>query len=173
MRRHTMKQPSGPGSERDTDAARERASRRSRRTPCAQLCFGGRRSRLPGGSASPAGISSCGQYRDCGRDRGCRPRDAAAAPGPNSEMYSGMSAHRLRLAGTADVPVDAHHAVGRAQHEVEVVGDDQHAAAAPIPQAGRSTGAWLAGLRSRPAGSAHPAPAGRGHAAARGRAGRA
>ena len=30
------------------------------------------------------------------------------------------------------MPVEAHHAVGRAQHQVEVVGDDQDAAAAPL-----------------------------------------
>ena len=54
--------------------------------------------------------------------------------GAEERHVLGMPAHGLGLSGAADVPVDADHAIGGAQHHVEVVGDDQHAAAAPVPQ---------------------------------------
>ena len=62
--------------------------------------------------------------------------DRGSGMGTEQTNLLGMPAHRLWLAGAADMPVDADYPVGRAQHQMKVVGDDQHAAAAPVAQPG-------------------------------------
>ena len=47
-----------------------------------------------------------------------------------------VAAHLLRMPGTADVAVEAHHLIGGAHDQMQIVGHHQHAAAMTVAQAG-------------------------------------
>ena len=62
-------------------------------------------------------------------------REAGRGARPEQADIFGMSADHLGLARTADVPIETDHLIGRAHDQVQIVADQEHAAAALLADA--------------------------------------
>src|SRR5690606_21941556 len=63
-------------------------------------------------------------------------RHAALDFGPEQGQELAVAADRVGMAGAAYVAVEAHHLVGGCHHQVQVVRDHHHRAAAPLADPG-------------------------------------
>src|SRR5918996_3313784 len=124
MRRQTTKQPSGPASAATPTPPRIARTMKSSSMARALAMWRFLRGRFLRHDLAGEIVGMVVLVRI---DREARGRARA-----EQRHVLGVAAHRLGPARAADVAIEADHAIGRRHHDVQVVADQQHAAAAPV-----------------------------------------